>query len=177
MLCSDHRKRYAVEQIKPNAGDHTMKWSSALIGAAAALMLAACGVDNDGNETGAMAGSSDVVTTVSALEGTRWTPVSLNGETLEFPDAAREAFLAFQDGGYFASVGCNSIRGGFSIEDGAASFGMGASTLMACQPPLDRYEHALSVVLSETTTITLSDRRLSLSDSDGNERAVFEQST
>ncbi len=69
--------------------------------------------------------------------------------------------------GYFATVGCNSIRGGLESEGDTLSFGPGAATMMACPPPLDEAEQALARALGSAATWRMTGTTLEVLDAGG----------
>jgi uncharacterized lipoprotein YbaY/heat shock protein HslJ len=114
-------------------------------------------------------------TVAPTLLNTIWRLESLAGTPLEATDAGREPHLVLLGGErpfFFATAGCNSLRGGYEAENatggaGGLSFGPAASTMMACPPPLDADEARLGTVLQETAGVRVEGDTLTLTDADG----------
>ena len=109
---------------------------------------------------------------LSALEGTHWTVVNIEGEA-PLADAAPE--LTFSDNGKIAgTTGCNRYFGTAKFEGGALSFkGVGA-TLMACNEVRMQQERTFLDALQVVTALSRPDaNQLVLSDNDGAERIVL----
>jgi len=111
-----------------------------------------------------------------SLTGTVWRIRSLDGEDLAWAPPAREPFFTLHDGaGIFnASVGCNTMMGGFSADRGSLSFTPPASTMMACPDDLAAWEVRLGEVLGATAGQVIAGRTLRLLSSDGAVRAELE---
>jgi heat shock protein HslJ len=90
----------------------------------------------------------------SSPVNTYWLIVSMRGERVPTINLEGEPHVLLKDvdgqGGYSATVGCNLLVGGYAIEGEGLTFKMGASTMMACVPPLDALERTLTKVLAET---------------------------
>lgn len=110
-----------------------------------------------------------------ALTGTRWRIVVIGSLAIELPDGAREAELLLdaESGRYGASAGCNRINGNFEAGEGEIAFAPGASTRMACPPPLDDYERELISVLANARAWRISGRVLELADAAGRRLATL----
>lgn len=106
-----------------------------------------------------------------ALTDTYWVIESLGGAPLaSLPDRREPYIVLFEDESglrYAATVGCNMKLGGAEADGDALSFAMGASTLMACPPPLDTDERALTEVLAATASIRSDGTRAELLDAGG----------
>lgn len=87
-----------------------------------------------------------------SLAGTEWRIVSIDGATPASPDKARLSFV--DDHALRASVGCNTIAGGYSIEDGRLMAKALASTLIGCDGPVAQQEAALGALLSAAPQIS-----------------------
>jgi uncharacterized lipoprotein NlpE involved in copper resistance/heat shock protein HslJ len=81
----------------------------------------------------------------SELYDTYWKIERLGDKDLEGIPGIREPrlILRSQDQLYSATVGCNSISGGYSAGASQVSFQPGRTTLMACLPPVSPLEIAL----------------------------------
>ncbi len=120
-------------------------------------------------------GCEDAMTDAE-LTDTRWRIVSLGGLRIELPEGGREAELVLESAGarYAAGAGCNRIIGEFEAGDGDIAFAPGATTRMACPPPLDDYERELISVLANARRWRITGRVLELFGSDGQALAVLE---
>lgn len=99
-----------------------------------------------------------------SLAGTRWRIVSLDGAAPVQPGKARLEFP--DDRKMTASVGCNTIAGGYSVEDGRLMARSLVSTLIGCEGELAQEESALNALLSAAPQVSHHDDRLQL-DSGG----------
>lgn len=87
------------------------------------------------------------------------------GPALPASDGDSEASLSFsaEEGRFAATVGCNRFVGSYTLEGDALSFGGDvAVTMMACPPPLDAAETALSDMLARTERVLRSGEVLAL---------------
>jgi heat shock protein HslJ/uncharacterized lipoprotein NlpE involved in copper resistance len=110
------------------------------------------------------------------LAGTVWRLVRLGAAAVE-PVADREEphlVLAPDEARYAATVGCNRMLGEVETGDGTISFGQGASTLMACPPPLDALERDFAAMLPRAARWEIEGRGLTLRDEGGAALAQFE---
>ncbi len=107
----------------------------------------------------------------ASLTNTYWRIDSLRGETIGPVDGSREPHLVLlgaPETRFRATVGCNQIIGGYESDGDELTFGTGASTMMACPPPLDRMERQLRDALAVTRSFRLVGQTLQLQDADGN---------
>jgi copper homeostasis protein (lipoprotein) len=101
------------------------------------------------------------------LEDATWTITALGDLVLDRPPEAREPFLSFDAGAqlFFASVGCNTMRGGYMATDATLDIAAPiASTMMACPAPLSDWEARLSATLSDVAQFEIGGRTLWLLD-------------
>lgn len=99
-----------------------------------------------------------------SLAGTKWRIVKLDGTA---PSAPAKAVIAFPDDQRMnASVGCNSISGGYSLRDGRLIAKALVSSLIGCEGGQAREERALSALLSAAPLVSRHGDRLQL-DSGG----------
>ena len=96
--------------------------------------------------------TAPAVTTLSELNGTHWTVISINGEAV--PDAGRAAQMHFADGRVSASLGCNQMMGSATMTDGKFSAGQMAMTMMACPSDIMEREARFGGMLAKPLTIT-----------------------
>jgi heat shock protein HslJ len=111
-----------------------------------------------------------------SLSGTVWRPVALGGAPVDWAPPGREPFVRFStaDGVFFASAGCNTLRGGLTVDGDALTLGPGASTMMACPEPIMALERALAEALAATTAHAIGGRTLRLRDAGGAVVATLE---
>jgi copper homeostasis protein (lipoprotein) len=111
-----------------------------------------------------------------ALRNTIWRVLTLRGAAL--PDLAErpEAYLLLSAAAprYAATIGCNRLIGGFIADGGALRFQGGASTMMACPPPLDAAEQDFAAALAATAGYRIDAQRLTLLGRDSAPLATFE---
>lgn len=103
------------------------------------------------------------------LTNTYWRIESLMGAEAPRLPNVREPHLilhAAPDARYVATVGCNSLIGGYAVEGESLTFMAGASTLMACPPPLDEAERNLSAVLMAAKSHRISGNRMEIMDAE-----------
>lgn len=112
------------------------------------------------------------------LLNTYWKILSLAGEPVRVAPGKREphVILRSSDGrdSWSATVGCNSMSGALSVNGNRIEFKSGISTLMACPPPLDALEKALSKSLTATTQWRIEGSRLELLDDAGAQALLCE---
>jgi copper homeostasis protein (lipoprotein) len=113
----------------------------------------------------------------AALTGTWWRIDSLDGVPLDPEQGTRAPHLVLsaRTGRYRATAGCNQMLGGFVAADKGNGLRLapGATTLMACPPPLDGWERALTAALAATDRHEILGDTLILRDADDAERAVL----
>jgi heat shock protein HslJ len=136
----------------------TMKRSFALVTVLAltgSLALTACG-DDDSSDGGTSVAAED-------LNGKTFASTSVSGHELVTDTVVT---LSFEDGTVGANAGCNSLSGGFTIEGGALTIGVLASTMMACDEALTAQDEWLSAFLSDDPAIGLDGDVLTLEEGD-----------
>ncbi|MCB1333467.1 MAG: META domain-containing protein [Roseivivax sp.] len=110
------------------------------------------------------------------LAGTEWRIDSLKGQPVTAEEEGRSPQFQLRPdaGAYSATVGCNQIHGTYTAgAEGALTLAPGATTLMACPPPLDALERALAQVLEATRAYAIAGGTLVLRDQDGTAIAVM----
>lgn len=112
----------------------------------------------------------------ASLLNTYWRLDELDGAP--FPQGAgrQEPHLVLETGdnaAYRATLGCNRLRGGYSLAGDDLGFAPSASTMMACPAPLDALEQAFSSVLADVAGFAIEGETLVLQDANGNPRAIF----
>lgn len=112
----------------------------------------------------------------SPIENTYWRILSLAGEPVDADAGRREPSIRFlsRQRGYSATVGCNTINGGYELAGNALSLAPGATTMMACPPPLDQTERRLIDALGEVATVSVTGPTAELSDGDGRQLLFME---
>jgi heat shock protein HslJ len=106
----------------------------------------------------------------ASLTDTYWRIDTLMGEAVGPVAGRREPHLVLMsapEARFRATVGCNQLVGGYERDGDRLSFGAGASTMMACPPPLDAGERALRAVLETARSYRQTGQKLVLHDDDG----------
>jgi heat shock protein HslJ len=75
---------------------------------------------------------------------------------------------------YAATVGCNQLVGDYTLGDDKLAFSVGATTRMACPPPLDDWERRLARVLERTAGWRIDGQTLELLDAEGEPLALLQ---
>ncbi len=105
------------------------------------------------------------------LMNTQWRILSLANEPVDAAPGKREPQLILknEDGrdSWSATVGCNQMSGGVTVDGNRIAFKSGMSTLMACPPPLDVVEKQLGRSLMASTHWRIQGNRLELRDDAG----------
>lgn len=112
------------------------------------------------------------------LLNTYWKILTLAGDPVSVAPGKREphVILKSSDGrdSWSATVGCNSMSGALAVNGTRIEFKSGISTLMACPPPLDAREKALSQSLTASTQWRIEGSRLELLDDAGTQALLCE---
>ena len=120
--------------------------------------------------------TSEPQTTNAALRNTYWRLDTLNGAAIPKVDGRREPHL-FLDANeaetYRATVGCNHMRGSYTLKDDTLAFSPFLSTMMACPAPLDQLERDFGAMLAEVERFDVTGETLVLRDNNGEPRAMF----
>ncbi|TVR98818.1 MAG: META domain-containing protein [Rhodospirillales bacterium] len=114
--------------------------------------------------------------TDASLTNTYWRLVRLADTAVETIQGRREPHMLLRaaEDRFVATVGCNQMIGGFTLDGETIEFGQAAMTMMACPPPLDTLERTLTEALERTATWRINGNALELRDTDGNETALFQ---
>jgi heat shock protein HslJ len=117
----------------------------------------------------------------AALTDTYWRLLEIGGDEIAPMEGSREPYLILHspDGdpttSFNATVGCNMMRGGYERGAGdALSFGEAAMTMMACPPPLDTRERALTEALGQVARLQITATTLELFDESGTRMLMAE---
>ena len=112
----------------------------------------------------------------ASLPNTYWRIVKLEGEPAPVVDNRREPHLVLRGdaGRYAATVGCNQLIGSYEVAGDRLTFTGGATTRMACPPPLDAREDTLKQVLAATRSWRINGQVLELFDGEGAAIATLE---
>lgn len=114
----------------------------------------------------------------ASLVDTYWRIVRLGETPVTAAEGRREPHLVLQQDAagtrYRATVGCNQLVGGATVAAQGLTFTAGASTLVACPPPLDQLERSLGEVLGKTRRYQLHAQTLELQNSAGKPLALLE---
>lgn len=112
------------------------------------------------------------------LANTYWRIVDLLGQAITTVEGRREPHMLLKEvDGHrrcSATVGCNQLVSGYEQRGESLTFGMAASTLMACGPPLDDWERRLGQVLSGTRRYRIKGATMELFDEAGDSIALLE---
>jgi heat shock protein HslJ len=127
-----------------------------LLVASALAVAAACGSDDDSSSSGAAPTADD-------LAGSTFESTEVSGHDLV---ADSTITLAFEADTLSASAGCNTMNGGYTIEDGDLEVSALAMTMMACEDSLMEQDTWLSEFLGSGPTIALDGETLTLSADD-----------
>jgi len=101
---------------------------------------------------------------------TFWRLLEIGGAPAAGAVEGREPYLILRTGAqpaFNATVGCNMMRGGYTLSGETLDFGLAAMTRMACPPPLDERERALSAALDRAARWQLTANALELFDEAG----------
>jgi copper homeostasis protein (lipoprotein) len=114
----------------------------------------------------------------AALVSTPWRIIRLGDTPVATADKEREPLLILAKEGqgtrYRATVGCNQLVGSANVTGTSLTFKPGAATQMACLPPLDALEKALSETLGRTRRYAVTGGTLELVDESGRSLALLE---
>lgn len=110
------------------------------------------------------------------LAGTVWRLTAIGDMAVDWAPPAREPYLVLHgdDRAFNASVGCNTMRGGYDLSGSRLSFGPAASTMMACPDDLAAAEAALGRALPAVQGFAVGGRTLRLLGGDGAILAALE---
>ncbi len=130
------------------------------IAAVAALALSACGSDGSdaARDTDGDTGG-DASPTADDLDGRAFESTDVTG--YELVDGTTIA-LTFDDDRMSVNAGCNTLMGGYSIDDGSLIADELAMTMMACDEPLMAQDTWLNEFLSSAPQVGLDDETLTL---------------
>jgi copper homeostasis protein (lipoprotein) len=106
----------------------------------------------------------------AALTNTYWRIDRLGEDELAANAGRREAHVVLLGGDeprFRATVGCNSMMGGYTAADGELSFADAMSTMMACPGPLAALEQKLSETLAAARGYRISGETLAVYDGGG----------
>jgi heat shock protein HslJ len=130
--------------------------------ALAGLTFAACGSDDATTEANPV-GETASALSAGDLDGRTFVSTDVTGYDLVEGSAINLTFLA---NALSVDAGCNSLNGGFILDEGTITAEVLASTMMACDDPLMDQDTWLSDFLVSIPTITLDASVLTLSNSE-----------
>ncbi|HEX9180249.1 MAG TPA: META domain-containing protein, partial [Burkholderiales bacterium] len=114
----------------------------------------------------------------ASLVNTWWRIVRLGDEPVQAAPDRREPHLVLKAGeesGWFsATVGCNQMAGGYSVDGEAIRITPSATTMMACPAPLAETENKLGQLLERAKRWRINASTLELFDEAGAPVALFE---
>jgi copper homeostasis protein (lipoprotein) len=103
-----------------------------------------------------------------ALVGSVWRIIAMGETVPDWRPPANEPFITLHEGGRFnASVGCNTMMGGFTLDGAGLAFAGPAATMMACPDPLAAQEAMLAGLLPQVAGYAIGGRTLRLTDGTG----------
>ena len=116
------------------------------------------------------------VTGAATLTNTYWKILRLGDAEVTTAEGRREPNLILREGDprFTATVGCNQISGGYTLDEDKLTFGAAATTMMACAPPLDDWERRLGDGLARTAAWRIDGQTLELLDSAGASLGLFQ---
>jgi uncharacterized lipoprotein YbaY/heat shock protein HslJ len=113
-----------------------------------------------------------------SLTNTRWLINSLEGHAVGPANGRREPHLLLRAAerrpAYSATVGCNQLAGGYTLDGDRIVFSPGMSTRMACLPALDTLEKRLIQALAKARRWLITGNTLEFTDDGGAQVALFE---
>lgn len=112
---------------------------------------------------------------VSELENNYWKLTRLGDRPIPTPEGRREPHLILhsEEGRVAWTGGCNQFSGGYEIEGDSITFGLMASTMMAC-PDVEDIDRAFLAALERATSFRKTAHHLDLIDNEGSEVARLE---
>ena len=116
--------------------------------------------------------------TDASLKNTYWRITRIDEQPVNTESGQREPHLLLRDvdgrQSYIATAGCNQLLGNYTVTGEGIAFGPGASTKMACLPPLDALERRLMDTLARTRKWQIHANTLQFRDEAGTTTALFE---
>src|SRR5262245_22568591 len=136
-----------------------------------ALVMAACGSDDDGERVEDKSAPSDAPDLVNTV----WTLSSVVIDGTETPSAATASLEFAEAGAMSGSTGCNQFSGSYEQLNEELTIEPGPMTLAACvDPAVDAQEKAIIAMLPNVATVASgSDGSLILQNSDGDTLATY----
>lgn len=114
----------------------------------------------------------------ASLTNTYWRITRFEEQPVSTASGQREPHLLLRDvdekQSYAATVGCNQLIGNYTVTGDRIAFTAGATTMMACPPPLDALERRLIVALTRTARWQIFANTLRFNDEAGTTSALFE---
>jgi heat shock protein HslJ len=106
------------------------------------IVLAACGGDDDGGSP----------PTADDLDGRSFVATEIDGHDIV---EGSEIVITFDAGTLVIEAGCNTQRGGYTIEDGVLSVDAMAATRMACDEALMTQDTLVAGIVASGSTVEL----------------------
>ncbi len=112
---------------------------------------------------------------VSELENNYWKLTRLGDQPVPTLDGKREPHLVLhsEEARVAGNGGCNQFSGGYEIDGDSITFGLMASTKMAC-PEVEDVDQAFLAALENATSFRMTAHHLELLDDEGSTIARFE---
>ena len=98
------------------------------------------------------------------LPGTTWNLVEMNNEKIQLP-GPQVPHLRFEPEKVTGNDGCNNFFGGYTLDENNLTFGMLASTRMAC-PQIKDFDMEFNKMISATTGYRISGNKLEFFEND-----------
>ncbi len=114
----------------------------------------------------------------ASLTNTYWRITRLDDQPVSAENGQRQPRLLLRDAdgqrSYTGTVGCNQLLGSYTVTGDGIAFTAGATSLMACLPPLDALERRLIDALMRTRRWQIHANTLQFKDEAGTSIALFE---
>jgi heat shock protein HslJ len=114
------------------------------LAAVATALVAACGSNAPSAAPSSTPGPD-------RLDGTAWTLVSIDDQSVAAPAPDAVPTLAFAEGMASGNAGCNTFTGSYTVDGPSLTFGPLASTKKACAPAVGDLETAYLAALQGVT--------------------------
>ena len=122
----------------------------------ALVVAAGCGDDDDDDA----ASTDGAAVSSEALDGRSFVSTEVTGETLV---EGSDITVTFEGDRLSVNAGCNTINGGYAIEDGTLTAEPLAQTQMACEDDLQQQDQWVIALLEGEPSVSLADDVLTIS--------------
>lgn len=135
-------------------------------------------IEGSAADSGRLMGGEMVYLADASLVNTYWRITRFGEQPVSAVDGRREPHLLLREHGgkqtFAATVGCNQLLGSYTVTGERITFAAGATTMMACPPPLDALERRMIDTLVRTRRWQIHANTLAFEDEAGNRIALFE---